>query len=294
MTRMLLLGVGCLLLMEAPICSAESLVISTVTIPGNSASCVSLTERRDLLAFHSKRSGGAGQSDIWLSRREGNGWGEPVNAGPGVNTEFNEVDGRLSPDGSTLVFVRGGGEDMWKANSSRIHIARFEDGRWSAAEPLPSHVSPPDTIELGAVLSRHGRHLYFSSNRQGGHGRYDLYRSERTEAGWSTPVNLGAGVNSSEDEIDPALSRDGSAIVFPAHRSDSIGGSHDLYISRRVGRSWSRPVNLGPRINTPGNDTCPWLGHDGKTLYLNTDWSGLVAGGSGPRLVWRFEYSGGF
>ncbi|MCP5120581.1 MAG: hypothetical protein GY953_58050, partial [bacterium] len=188
--------------------------------------CVSLSESGNLLAYHSKRPGGFGQSDIWLSRREGERWTEPVNAGPGVNTEFNEVDGRLSPDGSTLVFVRGGAIDMWKANSSRIHIARLADGRWPRATPVPSHVSPADTIELGASLSRSGRRLYFASNREGGHGGYDVYYSERPDKGWSAPVNLGPGVSAAQGEIDAALGRDGSAIVFPVQRSDWVGGSH--------------------------------------------------------------------
>jgi len=94
-------------------------------------------------------------------------------------------------------------------------------------------------------------------------------------------VNLGPEVNTKQDEIDMTVGVDGDLLIFPAHREDSIEGSHDLYLSRRVDALWSKPINLGPRINTPGNDTCPWLAYDGHTLSLDSDWEGLVGGWKG-------------
>lgn len=120
--------------------------------------------------------------------------------------------------------------------------------------------SPADTIEFGALLSRDGNRLYFASNRAGGHGGLDLYYSERRGEQWLEPVNLGPVINTAENEVDLALSRDGKAIIFPAKRADSIGGSTDLYISRWANNAWSPIENLGPRINTAATDTCPWLG----------------------------------
>jgi len=147
---------------------------------------------------------------------------------------------------------------------------------------------------LAASLSTAGDKLYFSSNREGGFGRYDHYYCQLSETGWSKPINLGPEVNTEEDEIDMTLGANEDVFIFPAHREDSIGGSHDLYLSRNFDGRWSQPVNLGPRINTPGNDTCPWLAYDGFTLYLDSDWEGLSEGEKGNRLIWKVWYSKGF
>ncbi len=272
---------------------SDSLTVSKVDLPVDPADkpfCVSLPEDGKLIAFQSERAGGYGRLDIWLSRLENGRWMEPYNAGPGINTDLHEADAKFSPDGDTMVLLRSA--DFRK--STQIYISRLQDGKWAEAEPIGLPVSPPDTIEYGALFSRDGNRLYFASNREGGYGGMDLYFSDRTGNSWSQPVNLGPVINTSETEADMALSRDGKTIIFPSRRADSIAGSKDLYVTRRVDGAWSPVENLGPRINTPGTDTCPWLGHDGHTLYLNTDWDGLVAGQKGPMLVWKIHYSKGF
>jgi hypothetical protein len=135
---------------------------------------------------------------------------------------------------------------------------------------------------------------YFSSNREGGYGKYDHYYCQLTETGWSAPINLGPELNTEQDEIDLTLGVEGDLLIYPARRKDSIAESHDLYLSKRTNGQWGKPTNLGPRINTPGNDTCPWLAFDGHTLYLNSDWVGLVGGKKGERLIWRIRLSQGF
>lgn len=288
------------LLMEAlsaqPTDEGESIQISRVMLPVTAqerARCVSLPKDGGLIAFTSERRGGFGGNDIWLSRWKGERWTEPFNPGPAINSAKHEFDGRFSRDGDTLVFIRGE-IDMWEANSSQIHISHFKNEAWSQATALPDHVSPSNTIELAATLSSDGTRLYFSSNREGGYGRYDHYYCRLTESGWSEPVNLGPDLNTEQDEIDLTLGSDGDLLIFPANLEDSIGGSHDLYFSRRIEGRWSKPRNLGPRINTPGNDTCPWLGFDGYTLYLNSDWAGILEGMKGEHLIWKIWYSRGF
>ena len=275
------------------IASSESLTVSRVELPVDPADrpfCVSLTEDGKLIAFQSTRAGGYGQNDIWLARFENGRWSEPFNAGPAINTDIHDVDAKLSPDGTTMVLVRSANF----SKSTQLYISHLRDGKWTTAEPLGPTVSPQDTIEFGAVLSRDGKRLYFASNRNGGHGGTDLYYSDRDGDAWAKPVNLGPTINSKDNEADLALSRDGNTIIFPATRADSIAGSTDLYITRRVDGAWTPPENLGPRVNTPGTDTCPWLGHDGHTLYLNSDSGGLLQGETGPLLVWKIHYSKGF
>jgi Tol biopolymer transport system component len=272
---------------------AASLTISRVDLPVSADDrpfCVTLPEDGQIMAFQSQAAGGHGKQDIWISRWEQGRWSAPQNAGPGINTAANEVDAKFSPDGQTMVFVRG--ENFRQA--SQIYISRLVNGEWSKAEWVGAAASPPDTVEFGAVLSSDGQRLYFASNRPGGHGGLDFYYSERRGEQWSAAVNLGASVNTAENDVDLALSRDGKTIIFPAKRPDSIAGSTDLYVSRFENGAWSEPRNLGPRINTPVTDTCPWLGFDGRTLYVHSEWDGLVQGGKGALWIWKFEHPQGF
>ncbi len=132
--------------------NSQSLTVSKVDLPVDPADrpfCVSLPEDGKLIAFQSSRAGGRGKTDIWLSRWENGRWSEVYNAGPGVNTADNDVDAKLSPDGSSMVFIRGA--DFQK--SSRIYISRLRGGKWSKAEWIGPPASPPDTVEFGAVMS---------------------------------------------------------------------------------------------------------------------------------------------
>jgi Tol biopolymer transport system component len=272
---------------------AQSMTIETVMLPtreGEKPACVSLPEDERSMVYQSAHAGGFGGLDLWLSTRQGERWSTGENLGAAINTAAHEADAKFSADGRTLVFIRG--SDL-KANTD-IYVSEFRMGRWTEAQLIGPPISLPSTLEFGAVLSHDSQSLYFSSNRAGGHGGFDHYVTRRKADGsWSDPVNLGPAVNTSADELDLALSRDGRYMVFPMKRADSIGGSTDLYVSESVAGQWTEAVNLGPRINTPGSDACPWLGFDGKSLYLNSNWDGLLQGRVGTNRIWRFVLAGG-
>jgi tetratricopeptide (TPR) repeat protein len=67
----------------------------------------------------------------------------------------------------------------------------------------------------------------------------------------------------------PCFSPDGQALYFASNREDSYGG-YDLYVSFRVGNTWSYPENLGGLVNTSGNEITPF--YDGNSLYFASDW----------------------
>lgn len=67
----------------------------------------------------------------------------------------------------------------------------------------------------------------------------------------------------------PCISPDGNALYFASDRPDGFGG-YDLYVSYRTGNSWGRPENLGPVINSPGNEMTPYF--DGDNLFFSSDW----------------------
>ena len=246
------------------------------------------------MAFQLQTSDGAGGLDIWFSRRQDGRWSEPTNAGPKINTAAHEVDAKLTADGATLFFQRT--TDL--AKYTAVMVTQFRNGSWTAAEKIGPPISLPDTRQFCVVPSRDGQRIYFSSDRDGGQGGLDFYYSDRignSWTQWSEPINLGPGINTSGNESDLAVSPDQSLIIFNARREDSIAGSMDLYLSRKVNDQWTAPVNLGPRINTPGKEIAAWLGYDGRTLYVNSDCSALVAPHSDKdSSLWMFRLSEGF
>lgn len=142
-------------------------------------------------------------------------WRMPRSLGGDIDTNSPEYEPRLSADGLTLYFVRGkagGAADIWTATRRDPNSEEWTDARPIAA------IDAPDSDELGAEPSRDGTRLYFSSNRAGGSGGYDLWMSRRGPDGWEAPANLGLGINTPFDEYGPAVSPDGATLCFASNR----------------------------------------------------------------------------
>lgn len=184
------------------------------------------------LYFYSDRPGGLGGYDLWVSRRDGDSWGPPVNLGPGVNTEFNEYGPALTPDGKELFFASNRPRadepeqhrDVWTATVRErrgrhdydLYIAKLEEGVARSATALAVLNTPGD--EGAPAMSPVGDFLYFASDRAGGIGGFDLYRARRLHGTLGPPENLGAAINSRFDDLDPGLSTDGFRLYFSSNR----------------------------------------------------------------------------
>jgi hypothetical protein len=96
--------------------------------------------------------------------------------------------------------------------------------------------------------------------------------SETPEWGpWSAPVNLGAVVNSPSNDQHPAISKDGLSLYISSDRPGGLGGL-DIWVSRRTSLDdpWGAAENLGPNINSVGNDLAPTFSPDGHELYFHS------------------------
>jgi Tol biopolymer transport system component len=132
----------------------------------------------------------------------------------------------------------------------------------------------------GSSISLDGLSLFFTSNRPGGRGDHDLYVATRatTNDGFGTPVNLGAGVNSSSGETGPDISADGLTLLFQTYRPGAfgVGQPDNIYMATRANTSlpFGAVVNLGPTINFGGNVGQPGLSADGLSLFFVGDRAG--------------------
>jgi outer membrane protein OmpA-like peptidoglycan-associated protein len=114
--------------------------------------------------------------------------------------------------------------------------------------------------------------MYFTAcNRPDGLGRCDIYFSMIDGKNWSLPKNIGAPVNSEYWESQPSISADGKTLYFVSNRPGGIGGM-DIWITEMdENGEWGEPYNAGDVINTPGDETTPFIHFDGKTLYFSSN-----------------------
>ncbi|MBS0198041.1 MAG: PD40 domain-containing protein [Planctomycetes bacterium] len=188
------------------------------------------------LYFYSDRPGGQGGYDIWVARADGTGWREPENLGPAINSEHNEYGPALTPDGATLYFSSNrprAGEpprqrDAWPA-TVRESRDRHDYDLYKVAL-TPNHSDRPAPVaalntpfdEGSPCISPAGDFLYFASDRPGGMGGFDIYRARLSRGEVGPPEPLGSAVNSTANDLDPALSMDGFRLCFSSSRASGI------------------------------------------------------------------------
>jgi outer membrane protein OmpA-like peptidoglycan-associated protein/Tol biopolymer transport system component len=187
----------------------------------------------------------------------------PRNLGDGVNTTENEYFPSLSIEGNQLIFTRV----LNKRNEDFFGSIKNGD-QWGKAFQLGGEINTPQN-EGAQNISQDGKWLIFTGcQRPGGYGSCDLYISYLTESGWSEALNLGSKINSDQWDSQPSLSPDKRDLYFASRRPGGYGGS-DLYVAHlQPNGKWTDPENLGPLINTSGDETEPFIHADNQTLYF--------------------------
>ena len=121
-------------------------------------------------------------------------------------------------------------------------------------EPLNKNINSP-YHETHASISADGKTLYFTSNRPGGQGGMDIYKSEIDEQGeWGKAVNLGSVVNTPYNEETPIINQDDNILYFSSQGHLNMGG-YDVFHSLKMGNDkWREPVNMGSPVSTTDDD----------------------------------------
>ena len=190
----------------------------------------------------------------------------PKNLGESINTVDPEYYPSITIDGNKMVFTRRskGKEDFFETE--------LINGQWSKAKPLEGNIST-DQYDGGAQnISQDGQWITFAGcSFPNGYGSCDLYISRLTKQGWSKPENLGQNLNSEYWESAPSLSPDKKDLYFSSSVPGGFGGS-DIWVSHRnANGQWGPARNLGPEINTSGNEGSPFIHADNQTLYFNSN-----------------------
>ncbi|MEZ4777575.1 MAG: OmpA family protein [Bacteroidia bacterium] len=184
-----------------------------------------------------------------------------------INSIFNEGSACLAPDGKTLYFTRcrtgvGFGDcDIYRATYDPV-----EDS-WTHVQNLGGRINS-DSWDSQPNISADGQTLFFSSNRKGGFGGVDLYYSTlQADSSWSTAKNLGPIINTPQNEVTPFFHKINQSLYFSSTGQLKNFGGYDIFKARWTGDQWEQPKNVGPLVNTWGNEYYFSIDGAGKTIF---------------------------
>lgn len=192
------------------------------------------------------------------------------NLGDSINTAAPEYFPYFSSKDSILFFMR-------KLNIRRedFYTSTLTTSGFTKAKLLEDSINFADKKGSVSFLPDM-QTLYFAADYpEQGYGRYDIYKSIKAGTHWTTPKNLGHNVNNDYWDSAPSISPDGKALYFSSNRPGGLGGI-DLYVAFKNEKGgWEEAMNLGPQINTSGDEQTPFIHADNNSLYFSsTGWSG--------------------
>lgn len=208
-------------------------ISANINTSENEGTCTISADGRRLI-FTSCKNGYSGNCDLFESIKTGNEWSKPVNLGPNVNSADWESHPTLSADGRTLYFVsdRKGGfgrNDIWVTTLG-------DNGKWTKARNLGEPVNT-QYDERSPFIHVNGRTLYFATNGLVGFGGYDIFYTEKTEKGWSVPVNLGSPINDHEDQYSLFITADGEKGYYSHEETLPNGQERSVIVEIQIPES---------------------------------------------------------
>ncbi|HEY1038151.1 MAG TPA: hypothetical protein VGF30_02025 [Bacteroidia bacterium] len=205
--------------------------------------------------------------DVFISYKDSTGEFEtPKDIGFTINSISNDAAVALSPDGQKLFIFKDDGN-----NGGDLFMSTLSGKDWSVPERLNGDVNS-SSWEGSCSLSSDGKTLYFSSERSGGLGGKDIYRSQLQPDGtWGTAINMGPKINTAFDDDAPFIHPDNRILLYSSKGKNSMGG-YDIFrtLYNRADSSWADPENMGYPVNSPDDDIYYVLTADGKTGYYSS------------------------
>ncbi len=198
-----------------------------------------------------------------------------LNMGASVNSEFEDYGPSLSTDDEIMFFGTKRNRRTIKGvehiNEDVYYSNRDENGGWGEALPLEGINSPYN--DGAPYLTRDGNTLYFvRCEAPGGLGRCDLYVADKQDDGtWGDVRNLGPNVNTEHWDSHPSLSHSEDTLYFTSDRPGGFGANDIYYTHKNKHGEWMPAQNMGPIINTRGNDLSPFYHPVHHVFYFSSD-----------------------
>ncbi|MGB3465116.1 MAG: OmpA family protein, partial [Cyclobacteriaceae bacterium] len=230
-----------------------------------------LTADESQLIYTARRAIKPGfDEDIYIARKDSLGnWMKSKLISPNISRQgINEGACSISADGRVLVFTIC--KDRRGLGSCDLYISRKVGENWSYPKNLKAPVNSAKW-ESQPALSADGRTLYFVSDREGGVGKLDIWKtSEDDEGNWSEPQNLGEKVNTPYDDITPFIHANGKTMYFSSEGHPGFGG-FDLFSATKNDSVWLKPKNLGYPINDLQDQISLFVTPDGSKGFFSKE-----------------------
>jgi outer membrane protein OmpA-like peptidoglycan-associated protein len=218
--------------------------------------------------------------DIYISYFKNGVWTPSTNMGSPINTDDMDATAGISPDGQTFYIYKG-------SNGGDIYETHLKGVTWTKPEHMSSKINTP-YHETSVSLGPDGKTLYFVSDRPGGFGDRDIYKTVSDAKGkWGEAVNLGPVINTQYAEEGVSIQADGKTLYFSSQGHNTMGG-YDIFKSVYSNGHWSDPENLGYPINTPDDDVFFSISASGKHGYYTS----IRKGGFGEKDLYLITFLG--
>ncbi|MES2731429.1 MAG: OmpA family protein [Bacteroidota bacterium] len=231
-----------------------------------------ISSNEAVMFFTSRREGSTGHylapedglfyEDIYLTYHKDGKWSHPLNIGASLNTDTHDACIAASPNGKQLFIYQD-------SRDGDIYTSLLLDSaanQWSKPEGLGNNVNSK-YHETSVSITADGNIVYFSSDRPGGIGGLDIYKSYKNHDGsWGTAINLGPIINTPYDDDAPFIHPDGKTLYFSSRGHSTMGG-FDIFRSFLENDLWTSPQNLGFPINTSAEDIYFVLSADNNHGY---------------------------
>lgn len=202
------------------------------------------------------------------------------NLGSKINTSSHDAAIGISSNSDRLFICRD--KDIYESNLPK------EGDKWEKPKKLNENINSKKR-EPGISLSSDEDIIYFVSDRKGGYGGTDIYRSKILGNGqWALAENLGPFINTAYDEDAPFISQDGKTLYFSSKGHSSMG-EFDIFKSAYENGNWSIPENLGYPINSSADDIYYYQvpGNTERAYFSSTRDSGI-----GDMDIYRINTTG--
>jgi len=202
-----------------------------------------------------------------------------------VNSDYMEIGPLISPNGKTLYFSRRGDtaniggkkdiEDIWYSNWNPANKS------WGKANNMGSPLNNEDPNFINSISPDGNTVLLGNSYNADGTMTDGVSLSHKTSTGWSSPVRL---VIEDEDRnkstmVSYFMANSQKILMISNNRKGDSYGENDLYVSfLKADGTWTKPLNLGNKINTDAIEDAPFLASDNKTLYFTSEGLGGYGG----------------
>jgi outer membrane protein OmpA-like peptidoglycan-associated protein/Tol biopolymer transport system component len=217
------------------------------------------------------RTGDKFIEEIYIAYNNNGSWSEPKVVP--IAHDYNVGTAGMSADGQKMLIFMGGSSDP----GGLYQITKAGE-TWSKPSLVTPNINTPKYLESTASITPDGKTIYFASDRLGGHGGLDIYRTtQQANNSWSPPVNLGPQINTKADEDAPFIHPDQKTLFFTSDGHNTMGG-RDIFMTKLINDQWTSPENMGYPVNTTANDNYFTLIADGTRAYFSSDRKGGQGG----------------